>query len=115
MILRRRGEGVEPSGERNARQAGFEDRWGHRAPSSSTIRFYSPAPELKLRNSGNERTNAGLPNNVLAIYVSEKSTRVVGPSVMPSTLNFGGATIKRDLAILALRTWYTAAARASAR
>jgi hypothetical protein len=34
---RRRGEGVEPSGERNARQAGFEDRWGHRAPSSSTI------------------------------------------------------------------------------
>lgn len=31
----RRGEGVEPSGERNARQAGFEDRWGHRAPSSS--------------------------------------------------------------------------------
>lgn len=35
MILYRRGEGVEPSGERNARQAGFEDRWGHRAPSSS--------------------------------------------------------------------------------
>ena len=31
----RRGEGVEPSGKRNTRQAGFEDRWGHRAPSSS--------------------------------------------------------------------------------
>ena len=34
---RRRGEGVEPSGNRNGCQAGFEDRWGHRAPSSSTI------------------------------------------------------------------------------
>jgi hypothetical protein len=33
--LWRRGEGVEPSGKRIARQAGFEDRWGHRAPSSS--------------------------------------------------------------------------------
>ena len=43
MILGRRWEGVEPSGERNARQAGFEDRWGHRAPSSSITRFYSPA------------------------------------------------------------------------
>jgi hypothetical protein len=32
----RRGEGVEPSGNRNTRKSGFEDRWGHRAPSSST-------------------------------------------------------------------------------
>jgi hypothetical protein len=31
----RRGEGVEPSGNNISRQAGFEDRWGHRAPSSS--------------------------------------------------------------------------------
>lgn len=38
--FRRRGEGVEPSGERNARQAGFEDRWGHRAPSSSACAGY---------------------------------------------------------------------------
>jgi hypothetical protein len=37
----RRGEGVEPSGERNARQAGFEDRWGHRAPSSSIATHFS--------------------------------------------------------------------------
>ena len=36
---RRRWEGVEPSGERDARQAGFEDRWGHRAPSSSSADF----------------------------------------------------------------------------
>ena len=50
QILRefdRRGEGVEPSGERNARQAGFEDRWGHRAPSSSIDRFYSPFALIK--------------------------------------------------------------------
>ena len=40
-LLERRGEGVEPSGERNARQAGFEDRWGHRAPSSSILYFSS--------------------------------------------------------------------------
>ena len=33
---RRRGEGVEPSGDNISRQAGFEDRWGHRAPSSSS-------------------------------------------------------------------------------
>ena len=36
---RRRGEGVEPSGNRNSCQAGFEDRWGHRAPSSSSASF----------------------------------------------------------------------------
>ena len=37
MVARwwRRGEGVEPSGDSISRQAGFEDRWGHRAPSSS--------------------------------------------------------------------------------
>jgi hypothetical protein len=35
----RRGEGVEPSGNRNSCQAGFEDRWGHRAPSSSVLRY----------------------------------------------------------------------------
>src|SRR5271156_3488069 len=34
-LLWRRGEGVEPSGNNISRQAGFEDRWGHRAPSSS--------------------------------------------------------------------------------
>jgi hypothetical protein len=33
----RRGEGVEPSGDSISRQAGFEDRWGHRAPSSSSL------------------------------------------------------------------------------
>src|SRR5271169_2660493 len=33
----RRGEGVEPSGNNISRQAGFEDRWGHRAPSSSKL------------------------------------------------------------------------------
>ena len=33
----RRGEGVEPSGDSISRQAGFEDRWGHRAPSSSMV------------------------------------------------------------------------------
>ena len=35
MILGRRWEGVEPSGDNICRQAGFEDRWDHRAPSSS--------------------------------------------------------------------------------
>ena len=35
----RRGEGVEPSGNNISRQAGFEDRWGHRAPSSSAPLF----------------------------------------------------------------------------
>ena len=36
-LLWRRGEGVEPSGNNISRQAGFEDRWGHRAPSSSAL------------------------------------------------------------------------------
>jgi hypothetical protein len=80
-----------------------------------TTRFYLPALELKSRHRGNERTKAGLPNNVIVIYVKEKSTHVVGPLGMPPALSFGGVTIRRDLAILALSTWYTAAARASAR
>ena len=56
-MLWRRGEGVEPSGNNISRQAGFEDRWGHRAPSSSSpsftkdlTRFAQPAdrPECPL-------------------------------------------------------------------
>ncbi len=43
----RRGEGVEPSGNNISRQAGFEDRWGHRAPSSSESLIFS-----SLRRAG---------------------------------------------------------------
>jgi hypothetical protein len=51
----RRGEGVEPSGDSISRQAGFEDRWGHRAPSSSRLvsmlhLFYTTQPMLPPRN-----------------------------------------------------------------
>ena len=49
---RRRGEGVEPSGERNTRQAGFEDRWGHRAPSSSKPYFLSTFGDRLNRFAG---------------------------------------------------------------
>ena len=47
----RRGEGVEPSGNNISRQAGFEDRWGHRAPSSSglyLLRGYDGLHNLRI-------------------------------------------------------------------
>jgi hypothetical protein len=42
-------EGVEPSGKRIARQAGFEDRWGHRAPSSSSVYFLGTYDDWRNR------------------------------------------------------------------
>jgi hypothetical protein len=53
-MLWRRGEGVEPSGNNISRQAGFEDRWGHRAPSSSRpylLRGYGDLHNLQIAQS----------------------------------------------------------------
>src|ERR1700688_1961922 len=46
----RRGEGVEPSGNNISRQAGFEDRWGHRAPSSSKYLILLMFLEFSINN-----------------------------------------------------------------
>ena len=70
----RRGEGVEPSGRREARQAGFEDRPGHRTRSPSGSKLPAECARVKAAR-GCIRRNAGQVSPVSSLPTAAEQRR----------------------------------------